>query len=91
MRALSKNQEIKNTQQDNLKEEAVELGSEYGTITRKSHVQVADAVRAFLYFQTLVNEGILQLAEVRSVHSQDVSWIESLYQIRILPTKFSPH
>ena len=97
MRALSKNQEIKNTQQDKmhsvpiqhsmmgermrlLKEEAVELGSEYGTITRKSHVQVADAVRAFLYFQTLVNEGILQIAEVRSVHSQDVSWIESLYQ-----------
>jgi excisionase family DNA binding protein len=90
MRALSKNQEIKNTQQDNLKEEAVELGSEYGTITRKSHVQVADAVRAFLYFQTLVNEGILQLAEVRSVHSQDVSWIESLYQIQNITNEILP-
>jgi excisionase family DNA binding protein len=85
MRALHKN-----THQDDLKEEAVELGSEYGTITRKSHVPVADAVRAFLYFQTLVNEGILQLAEVRSVHSQDVSWIESLYQIQNITNEILP-
>jgi excisionase family DNA binding protein len=85
MRALHKN-----THQDDLKEEAVELGSEYGTITRKSHVPVADAVRAFLYFQTLVNEGILQLAEVRSVHGQDVSWIESLYQIQNITNEILP-
>ena len=85
MRSLSKN-----THQDDLKEEAVELGNEYGTITRKSHVSVTDAVRAFLYFQTLVNEGILQLAEVRSVHSQDVSWIKSLYQIQNITNEILP-
>jgi len=68
----------------------MELGSEYGTITRKSHVPVADAVRAFLYFQTLVDEGILQLAEIRSTHSQDIPWIESLYQIQNITNEILP-
>lgn len=85
MRALSKS-----THQDDLKAEAIQLGSEYGTITRKSHVPVADAVRAFLYFQTLVDEGILQLAEIRGTHSQDIPWIESLYQIQNITNEILP-
>ena len=85
LRALSKS-----TDEDDLKKEAIELGSEYGTITRKSHVPVADAVRAFLYFQTLVDEGILQLAEVRGTHSQDILWIESLYQIQNITNEILP-
>ena len=85
LRALSKS-----THQDDLKEEAMQLGSEYGTITRKSQVPVADAVRAFLYFQTLVDEGILQLAEIRSTHSQDIPWIESLYQIQNITNEILP-
>src|SRR6266487_6787708 len=35
-----------------LRSQAVHLGIEYGTITRNSHVPVADAVRAFLYFRS---------------------------------------
>jgi excisionase family DNA binding protein len=85
LRALSKS-----THQDDLKEEAMQLGSEYGTITQNSHVPVADAVRAFLYFQTLVDEGILQLAEIRSTHSQDIPWIESLYQIQNITNEILP-
>ena len=85
LRALSRN-----TNQDDLKKEAMELGSEYGTITRKSHVPVADVVRAFLYFHTLVDEGILQLAEIRGPNNQDIPWIESLYQIQNITNEILP-
>ncbi len=85
LRALSKS-----TQQDDLKKEAMALGSEYGTITRKSHVPVADVVRAFLYFHTLVDEGILQLAEVRGMQTQDIPWIESLYQVQYITNEILP-
>ena len=48
-----------------MRREAVQLGTEYCTITCKSHVPVADAVRAFLYFRTLIDESVLHLVEVR--------------------------
>jgi excisionase family DNA binding protein len=85
LRALSRN-----TNEHDLKKEAIELGSEYGTITRKSHVPVADVVRAFLYFHTLVDEGILQLAEIRGTNTQDIPWIESLYQIQNITNEILP-
>src|SRR6266571_5075080 len=50
---------------EELRHEAIELGTEYGSITSNSHVPVADAVRAFLYFRNIVDESVLQLAEVR--------------------------
>jgi excisionase family DNA binding protein len=73
-----------------LTHEIVELGRAYGTITRQSRVPVADAVRAFLYFRTLVDESILQLVEVRGAHSQDIPWIESLYQIQTITNELLP-
>jgi excisionase family DNA binding protein len=85
LRALSKN-----TNEHDLKKEAMELGREYGTITRKSHVPVADVVRAFLYFHTLVDEGILQLAEIRGMNNQDIPWIESLSQIQNITNEILP-
>ncbi len=80
----------RNTDKHVLKQEAIQLGSEYGTITRKSHVPVADVVRAFLYFRTLIDEGILQLAEVRGTSNQDIPWIESLYQIQNITNEILP-
>src|SRR5690242_4667650 len=80
----------RNTDKHNLMKEASELGSEYGTLTRKSHVPVADVVRAFLYFHTLVDEGILQLAEIRGTNNQDIPWIESLYQIQNITNEILP-
>jgi excisionase family DNA binding protein len=73
-----------------LTHEIVELGHAYGRITRQSHVPVADAVRAFLYFRTLVDKGILQLVEVRGSHTQDIPWTESLYQIQAITNELLP-
>jgi excisionase family DNA binding protein len=75
---------------ETLRKEAIELGTEYGTITTKSHVPVADAVRAFLYFRTLFDEGILQLAEVRGAKEHDIPWIESLYQLQTITNEILP-
>ncbi len=78
------------TDKDALRNEAMQLGREYGSITCKSHVPVADAVRAFLYFRTLFDEAILQLAEFRGVREQDIPWIESLYQIQAITNEILP-
>lgn len=79
------------TAPDELRSEAVRLGVEYGSITRNSHVPVADAVRAFLYFRSLVDESVLQLAEVQGVRDhQDLPWAESLYQIQALTNEILP-
>ena len=76
---------------DELRREAIELGSEYGSITSNSHVSVADAVRAFLYFRNIVDESVLQLAEVRGTRDhQDVPWAESLRQIQALTNEILP-
>jgi excisionase family DNA binding protein len=79
------------THRDELRREAIQLGAEYGTITNTSHVPVADAVRAFLYFRTLIDESVLQLAEVRgSRDHQDIPWIESLNQIQTITNEILP-
>src|SRR5690348_7397900 len=76
---------------DELRSDAVRLGVEYGSITRNSHVSVADAVRAFLYFRSLVDESVLQLAEVQGVRDhQDIPRAESLYQIQALTNEILP-
>lgn len=85
LRALSAD-----TDSEDLKREANELGHEYGTLTRHSHVPVADVVRAYLYFRTLVDEGILQLVEVRGTHPHDLPWIESLYQVQAITNEILP-
>jgi excisionase family DNA binding protein len=75
----------------NLLQEAASLGHEYGSITRASHVPVADAVRAFLYFRSLVDETLIQLAEVQAGREhQDLPWAESLYQIQQLTNEILP-
>ncbi len=82
-----------------LRSEAMRLGIEYGTVTRNSHVPVADAVRAFLYFRSLVDESVIQLAEVQGISSprtstmrdhQDIPWVESLHQITALTNELLP-
>ena len=79
------------TSPDELRSEAMQLGVEYGSITRNSHVPVADAVRAFLYFRSMVDESVLQLAQVQGVHDhQDIPWAESLYQIQALTNEILP-
>ncbi|GHO44217.1 MerR family transcriptional regulator [Ktedonospora formicarum] len=75
---------------ENLRQEASQLGTEYGTIIRRSHVPVADAVRAFLYFRTIMDEAVLQLAEVRGAREQDIPWLESLYQIQAITNEILP-
>jgi excisionase family DNA binding protein len=79
---------------EGLRDEAVELGNEYGSVTCQSHVPVADAVRAFLYFRNIVDESVLQLAEVRGTAStrdhQDLPWAESLRQIQALTNEILP-
>ncbi len=85
VRALSDN-----PNKEDLRREAIQLGIEYGSVTGKSHVPVADAVRAFLYFRTLIDESILQLAEVRGAREQDIPWIESLYQIQAITNEILP-
>lgn len=79
------------THKDELRREAIQLGTEYGSITNSSHVSVADAVRAFLYFRTLIDESVLQLAEVRgSRDHQDIPWLESLNQIQTITNEILP-
>lgn len=85
LRALSNSSD-----KEGLRQEAVTLGTEYGTITCRSQVPVADAVRAFLYFRTLFDEAVLQLAEVRGSREQIVPWIESLYQIQAITNEILP-
>jgi hypothetical protein len=54
-------------------------------------VPVADAVRAFLYFRNIVDESVLQLAEVRGTRdTQDLPWAESLRQIQALTNELLP-
>ena len=80
-----------NASDGELRAEAVQLGEAYGSITRKSHVPVADAVRAFLYFHSLIGESVLQLAEVQGGRDhQDIPWAESLYQIQALTNEILP-
>ena len=79
------------TSAEELRAEAVLLGAEYGSVTRDSHVPVADAVRAFLYFRSLVDESVIQLAEVQGVRDHpDIPWAESLYQIQALTNELLP-
>jgi excisionase family DNA binding protein len=79
------------TPAEELRAEAVLLGAEYGSVTRDSHVPVADAVRAFLYFRSLVDESVIQLAEVQGVRDHaDIPWAESLYQIQTLTNELLP-
>jgi excisionase family DNA binding protein len=79
------------TPADELRAESVLLGVEYGSVTRHSHVPVADAVRAFLYFRSLVDESVIQLAEVQGVREHpDIPWAESLYQIQALTNEILP-
>jgi excisionase family DNA binding protein len=79
------------TSNEELRAEAVKLGMEYGSITRASHVTLADAVRAFLYFRSLVDESLLQLAEVQGAKEHaDIPWAESLYQIQTLTNEILP-
>lgn len=78
------------THLDELKIEAIKLGQEYGSITWTSHVPLADAVRAFLYFRTLIDEGVLQLAEVRGGRDHDLLWIESFHQIQAITNEILP-
>ena len=59
--------------------------------SRESHVPVADAVLAFLYFRSLVDESVLQLVEVQGVRDhQDIPWAESLYQVQALTNEILP-
>jgi excisionase family DNA binding protein len=78
------------TNKEELQHEAIQLGTEYGSITRKSRVPVADAVRAFLYFRTLIDESVLQLVEIHGGREQDIPWGESLYQIQALTNEILP-
>lgn len=81
------------TSEDDLRAEALQIGKAYGSITRESHVPVADAVRAFLYFRSLVDESVLQLSQVqggRDRDHQDIPWEESLYQIQALTNEILP-
>jgi len=79
------------TSAEELRAEAVLLGAEYGSVTRDSHVPVADAVRAFLYFRSLVDESVIQLAEVQGMRDHpDIPWAESLYQIQALTNELLP-
>lgn len=79
------------TSEEGLRSEAVHLGIAYGTLTRGSHVSLADAVRAFLYFRSLVDESLLQLAEVQGTREhQELPWAESLHQVQILTNELLP-
>ena len=84
------------TTDSDLRTQAVQLGTEYGTVTRNSHVSVPDAVRAFLYFRSLIDESVLQLTEVQGPRPptlrdhQDLPWIESLHQITAITNEILP-
>lgn len=74
-----------------LRAEAMQLGKEYGSITLTSHVSLADAVRAFLYFRSLVDESFLQLAAVQGAREhQEIPWAETLYQIQVITNEILP-
>lgn len=76
---------------EELRREAVALGTEYGAITCRSNVPVADAVRAFLYFHSLIDNSVLQIAEVRGAREhQDLPWADSLRQIQALTNEILP-
>ena len=79
---------------EELQQEAIQLGREYGSITCNSHVLLVDAVRAFLYFRAIVDDSVIQLAEVRGNSSprdtQDIPWAESLRQIQALTNEVLP-
>lgn len=79
------------TSEDELRAEAVRLGAEYGSVTRDSRVPVADAVRAFLYFRSLVDESVIQLTEVQGGRDHsEIPWAESLHQIQALTNEILP-
>ena len=81
------------TSDEDLRAEALQIGKAYGSITRESHVPVADAVRAFLYFRSLVDESVLQLAQVQGSSDRDhqeIPWAESLYQRQTLTNEILP-
>ncbi len=79
------------TSEEELRIEAIRLGFEYGSITRASRVSLADSVRAFLYFRSLVDESLLQMAEVQgSREHQDRPWFDSLHQVQILINELLP-
>ena len=79
------------TTEEDLRVEATLLGREYEEVTRASHVSLADAVRAFLYFRSLVDESLLQLAEVQgSREHQELPWAESLHQVQLLTNELLP-
>jgi excisionase family DNA binding protein len=79
------------TSREELRAEAVRLGAEYGSVTRDSHVPVAEAVRAFLYFRSRVDESVIQLAEVQGGRElSDMPWAESLHQIQALTNEILP-
>ncbi|MGH2506328.1 MAG: helix-turn-helix domain-containing protein [Ktedonobacteraceae bacterium] len=79
------------TSETELRSGAAQLGLEYGSIIRTSQVTLADAVRAFLYFRSLVDEGLLQLAEVQGNREhQELPWAESLRQVQILTNELLP-
>jgi len=82
-----------------LRNQAMQLGTEYGSVTRNSHVPVSDAVRAFLYFRSLLDESVLQLAELQGIGTprpsalrdhQDLPWVESLHQITAITNEILP-
>lgn len=79
------------TVSEELRREAIALGTEYGAITCRSNVPVADAVRAFLYFHSLVDDSVLQIGEVRGAREhQDLPWADSLRQIQALTNEILP-
>ena len=79
------------TSAEEVRADAVLLGVEYGSVTRDSQVPVADAVRAFLYFRSLVDESVIQLAEVQGARDHpNIPWAESLYQIQALTNELLP-
>lgn len=76
---------------EELRREASALGTEYGAITCRSNVPVADAVRAFLYFHSLVDDSVLQIVELRGAREhQDLPWADSLRQIQALTNEILP-
>jgi excisionase family DNA binding protein len=76
---------------EELRSQAIQLGIEYGSVTRNSCVPVADAVRAFLYFRSLVDESVLQLAEIQGIRDHPyIPWLESLYQTQALTNEILP-
>ncbi len=79
---------------DELRRQAIELGTEYGSVTRASQVPLVDAVRAFLYFHDIVDDSVIQIAEIRgnaaTREHQDLPWAESLRQIQALTNEILP-